>query len=241
MRNNTVPNEQMIAYINRLKDAKDKTGILGISQETNSNINSIEAFWIIDINRDTIPDRVDYSNSHNLYDTVNVRMNDRFDIQLKTKSIQELNTVRDGLISYINSNLFFQELNKIRHNQLSERIGRMNTDLNRIDSLQKVKFFEETRKPGGQQLILNQQQSNETQLLYKDIYAIIKEKQELEMELNMYNQIVTVLNDFTVPIGRTNNIIYYAKRILPCLLTLVIVILIVRSKRTALNRIFEKY
>lgn len=240
MRNNAVPNEQMIAYINRLKESGNKTEMLNISQSTNNNINKIEAFWIIDFNKDTIPDRVDYSNSHNLYDTVNVRMNDRFDIQLQINSTQELSSVRDGLISYINSNMFFQELNKVRLNQLSERIRRMDIDLNRIDSLQKVKFFEETRNKTTQQLILNQP-SNETQLLYKDIYAIIKKKQELETELSMYNQIVTVLNDFTVPLERTNNIFYYAKTVLPCLLILVILILIVISKRTALNRIFEKY
>jgi hypothetical protein len=246
LRNNTVDNEQIIAYINRFKDIKDKsilTEALGISKETSDNILNIGAFWIIDLNRDSIPDKVDYYNSHNVHDTIDVRMKDRFDIQVKIKSLQDLNNVRNGLIHYINSNQFFQEKNKIRLSQLSESIKRMEIDLSRIDSLQKVKYFEETRQratQSGGQIVFNQGQSI-TQLLHEDINKLLKEKQIMEIELNMYSQIVTVLNDFTIPAKRTNNLSYYATRTLPVLLIPVLLIMIFISRREAIKKILEKY
>ena len=247
-RNNTVDNEQIIAYINRLKDVTEKnksifSETLGISKETSNNIISIGAFWIIDLNRDSIPDYVDYTNKHNVHDSINVRMKDRFNIQVKIKSTQDLSKVRDGLIHYINSNQFFQEKNKIRLYQLSESIKRMDIDLSRIDSLQKVKYFEETRQRATQssnQIVLNQTQ-NYTQLLLKEIQDLMKEKQLLEIEQNIYSQIVTVLNDFTIPVKRTNNLSYYAGKTLPYLLIPVLLILIFISQRAAIKKIFEKY
>ena len=246
LRNNTIDNEQIIAYVNRIKDVKDKSILsetLGISKETSDNIINIGAFWIIDLNRDSIPDNVDYYNSHNVHDTINVRMKDRFDIQVKIKSVQDLSKVRDGLIYYINNNPFFQEKNKIRLNQLSESIKRMDVDISRMDSLQKVKYFEETRQKATQsngQIVFIQEQ-NTTQLLHKDILSLIKGKQSLETELNMYNQIVTVLNDFTIPVERTNNLSHFAVRVIPALLISVLLILIFISRREAIKKIFEKY
>ena len=245
LRNNTVDNEQLIAYINRIKDVKEKSILseaLGVSKETSDNIISIGAYWIIDLSRDSIPDKVDYYNSHNVHDTIDVRMKDRFDIQVKIQSVQDLSKVRDGLIYYINSNQFFQEKNKIRLKQLSESIKRMDVDLNRIDSLQKVKYFEETRQKElrNGQIVFNQG-SNNTQLLHKDIQDLLKEKQLLEIEQNMYGQIVTVLNDFTIPIKRTNNLSYFAGRTIPLLLIPVLLILIFISQKAAIKKIFEKY
>ena len=246
LRNNIADNEQMIAYINRMKDVKDKsvfTEALGVSKATSENIINIEAFWIIDLNNDSIPDFVDYSKSHNVHDTINVRMRDRLNIQVKINSAQDLSRVRDGLIYYIDNNQLFQEKNKIRLTQLSESINRIETDISRIDSLQKVKFFEETRLKTTQssgQIVFIQEQ-NDTQLLYEDIQLLMKEKQALEVQHIIYDQIVTVLNDFTIPQARTNNSFYFAARVVPSLLIPVLLILIFISQRAAINRIFEKY
>ena len=247
LKTNVISNEQMIAYINRLKTIKDKSVLaktLDISEEISNNIISIGAFWIIDQNRDTIPDKVDYSNTHNVYDTINIRMKDRFDIQARVKTPQDLSMVRDGLLNFINNNQLFQERNKQRLDQISERINRFDIDLARLDSLQKVKFFEETRIKSSQsvgQIIFSQEQNQNTQLLYNDIYFLIRQKQFLEAEQNTYGQIVTILNDFTIPAERTNSIAYYAIRIIPLLLIPMLLILICIAQKEAIKRIFEKY
>ena len=50
-------------------------------------ISDISAYWIIDLNKDGIPDYVDYKGNHNVYDTLNVRMQNSFDVRVKINDV----------------------------------------------------------------------------------------------------------------------------------------------------------
>jgi hypothetical protein len=169
-------------------------------------------------------------------------MQDRFDIQIKIKSPQDLDKVREGIISYINSNQLFQERNRVRLNQNQELLARLNIDIKQLDSLQKVKYFEETRKRTSQtggQIVFMQEQN--TQLLYNDIYALYSRKQYIESEMEINKGIVTVLSDFSVPSTRINGIIFYTKKILPSFIIVTIIALIFVAKLNMIKEIFNKY
>lgn len=244
LRSNVIENAQMISFINRLqtldKDTFAKT--LGLSKETSDNVSSIGAYWIIDLNKDRVPDNVDYRNSHNIYDTTNIRMVDRFDIQVNIKSPQNLDQIRDGIIKYIESDRLFQQRNNIRLAQNKELLERLNIDIEQLDSLQKVKYFEETRKRASQtggQIVFMQEQN--TQLLYNDIYNLYYRKQNLKAEADLYNGIVTVLSDFSIPSTRINGITYYAKQVLPGVLLITIIILVFIANLSMIKELFKKY
>jgi len=244
LRSNVIENSQIIPYINRLQtlDKESLAKTLNLTKETIDNLSGIGAYWIIDLNKDRIPDNVDYKNSHDIYDTTNIRMLDRFDIQIKIKSPQDLDKVREGIIGYINSNQLFQERNKVRLNQNQELLARLNVDIKQLDSLQKVKYFEETRKRTSQtggQIVFMQEQN--TQLLYNDIYTLYYRKQNLENERDLYSGITTVLSDFSVPSTRINGIMYYTKKILPSFILVTILALIFVAKLNAIKEIFNKY
>ena len=163
LRSNVIDNATMISYINRLQslDKESFSETLSIPKETSDNLAGIGAYWIIDLNKDRIPDNVDYKGSHDIYDTTNIRMQDRFDIQVRIKTPQDLDLVRDGLIKYINSDKLFQQRNNIRLAQNEELLERLKIDIENLDSLQKVKYFEETRKrtsqTGGQIVFMQEQ------------------------------------------------------------------------------------
>jgi len=244
LRSNLIDNAQMIAYINRLQtfDRKTLSETLNLPEGTIKNILSIGAYWIIDLNKDRVPDNVDYRNSHNIYDTTNIRMQDRFDVQVKIKSPQDLDILRDGIIKYINSDPLFQQRNNIRLSQNQELLERLNIDIKQLDSLQKVKYFEETRKRTSQtggQIVFMQEQN--TQLLYNDIYSLYYRKQSLESERNIYNGIVTLLSDFSQPTSRINGLWYYAKDYVPVILIITLLILIASANRDRLKEIYKKY
>jgi hypothetical protein len=244
LRSNVIENSQMISYINRLQtlDKKLFAETLGLSEETSKNISGIGAFWIIDLNKDRVPDEVDYKNSHNIYDTTNIRMQDRFDIQVKIKTPQDLNLVRDGIIKYINSDHLFQQRNNIRLAQNKELLERLRIDIENLDSLQKVKYFEETRKRASQtagQIVFMQEQN--TQLLYNDIYNLYGRKQALESDKDIYNGITTVLSDFSVPTTRINGLSYYAKQVVPIFLIITLLILIALANRMKVEDVLRKY
>jgi hypothetical protein len=121
-------------------------------------------------------------------------------------------------------------------------LTRIDYEIQQLDSLQKVKYFEETRnnqaKLGNQMIFLQEQK---TQLLYSDIYSLYIRRQDLETERDLYQGIVTVLSDFTIPVKRDNGATYYAKIIVPLFFGLTLLFLIIMANRRKLEELFKKY
>jgi len=248
LRSNTVPNAEMISNINQLRillKEKNYNGVataLSIKPEDAEIIKNIEAFWIIDRNSDSIPDYVDYKNAHNVYDSINVRMKDRFVVNVELIDPEGIPKMKDGIFSYVYNNPLFKQQNDFRLKTIDELLVRLNYDIVQLDSLQKVKYFEETRnlKPekGGQMIFL---QEHVTQLVYGDIYDLYDRKQYLDQQKSLYNEILTILSDFYQPVKRHNGGWYYGKTVIPLCLSLTIVYLILRRNRRKLKEVFNKY
>ena len=248
LRNQTILNSDMISYLNRLKTyCKERNVIalanaISISELQVKNISDISAYWVIDKGDDKIPDYIDYYDNHDVYDTVNVRMQDRLDIRVRINSPQELTTVRNGIIAFINNDSLFQQRNRVRLRQNQELLTRLDNDILQLDSLQKVKYFEETRnrqpQTSGQMIFLQEQK---TQLVYPDIYFLYSRKQTLESEIDLYKGIVTVLSDFSIPSKRDNGALYYGKFYIPLFFCITVLILILVANRKKLEEVYKKY
>lgn len=248
LRDVTGTTAELISKINKLHLFCEERNTLALSQaismkpELAKNIEDINAYWIIDQNNDGMADYVDYKANHNVYDTVNVRMQNSVDIRVKINSSIDLNQVRDGILKFIESDSLFQRRNHLRLRQNSELLKRYNADIIQLDSLQKVKYFEETRnmKPAnGGQIIFMQEQK--TQLVYNDIYNIYTKKQELENETDLYTSIITILSDFSTPTRRENGAMYYGKNIIPVFFLAMLLFLILRANKKRLKDVYEKY
>jgi hypothetical protein len=247
-KSNVVSNSEMISYINRLNKLLSEKSIsqvrdtLSINPENDPGILDLEALWIIDKNYDSIPDFVDYRNRHDVYDSVNVRMKDRFTIRVKVRNPARLSNIRDGIISYVNSNPVFQKTNEIRLQQNDEMLTRINYDIKQLDSLQKVKYFEETRnkipEKGGQMIFLQEQK---TQLVYDNIYSLYREKQTIELEKSLHPDIISLVSDFYQPGNRHNGGFYYGKVIIPVVFGLMFIYLIIHRNRKRLKEIYREY
>jgi hypothetical protein len=248
LRNNLVSNSDMIAYLNRLhtysleNNTVALSEALSISPEKVSNIMDISAFWIIDKTEDGIPDYVDYKNNHDVYDTVNVRMNDRLDLRVVIKTPQDLSLVRNGIIKFIEKDSLLQQRNRVRVRQNLELLAKLDNDISLLDSLQKIKYFDETkyRQPQGSgQMIFLQEQK--TQLVYADVYKLYSQKQALESDRDLYKGVVTVLSDFSVPAVRDNGGSYYAVKLVPLFFFLTLMILVLLANRKKLIETYNKY
>ena len=248
LRDNSGTTSEIISKINKLHAFCSENNQVALSialtmkPESVKNISDISAYWIIDMSKDGIPDYVDYKGNHGAYDTINIRMQDRFDIRVKINSPQDLNLVRDGIIKFIESDSLYQQRNRLRLRQNLDLLTHLNYDILQLDSLQKVKYFEETRnmKPsGGGQIVFMQEQK--TQLVYGDIYALFERKQKLESEQDLYKGVVTVLSDFTFPTRRDNGAMYYGKQVIPIVFLITLLILIILSNRKRLEEVYKKY
>ena len=247
-RDNSGTTAELISKINKLHSLCNENNSTGLSQalemkpESVKNISDISAFWIIDQSRDGIPDYVDYKGNHSPSDTNNIRMQDRLNIRVKINSPLDLNSVRDGIIMFIEKDSLFQQRNRVRLKQNHDLLVRLSSDILELDSLQKVKYFEETRnmKPGnGGQIVFIQEQK--TQLVYGDIYSLYAKKQNLESERDLYNGIVTILSDFSLPTRRDNGAMYYGKTVIPIIFIVTLLILIIVANRRKLEDIYIKY
>jgi hypothetical protein len=248
LRTNTIGPADMIPYVNKLHTFCDEgnkpalTEAISLNTGQINNIIDISGFWIIDKNKDNTPDYVDYNDNHNVYDSVNVRMKDRLNIRVKIKTPQELTNVRDGILKYIESDSLFQRKNRIRLRQNQDMLQTLTYNIQLLDSLQKVKYFEETRntqsKAGGQMVFLQEQK---TQLIYKDIFELYTRKQVLEADRDLYKGLVTVLSEFSQPAKRDNGGLFYAKIIVPISFFLTLIILVILSNRKKLKEVFNKY
>jgi hypothetical protein len=239
---------EIISKINKLHNFCLESNLPALSEalsmkpESAKNISDISAYWMIDQSRDGIPDYVDYRGNHNAADTVNIRMQDRLAIRAKINSPQDLSLVRDGIIRFVSSDSLFQQRNRLRIKQNQDLLGRISYDILQLDSLQKVKYFEETRniKPSnGGQIVFMQEQK--TQLVYGDIYALYTRKQLLESERDLYKGVITILSDFSLPARRDNGGLYYGKYVIPAFFVITLLLLIILANRQKLDEIFKKY
>jgi hypothetical protein len=248
LRSNTIPNADMISYFNRLsifirqKNFSELSASLSITPEKAAGIKKIEGFWVVDKNRDLIPDYVDYKNKYNVYDTINLRMQDRFVVDVMLSDPKLFKEISEGLIKYTRKNSFFQERNDLRLRNTDELLIRLNYDIEQLDSLQKVKYFEETRnripERGGQMVFLQEQK---TQLVYEDIYKLYQRKQSLDEQKEVYPDIVTLLADFYQPVRRYNGGTYYGIVVIPAIFGLTLIYLIIKRNRKKIKEIFNKY
>lgn len=248
LKSNTIPNVEMISYVNRLhtfcreNNSVELASALSVTSEKVKYIKDIQAFWIIDMGSDNIPDYVDFHGRHNVLDTVNVRMQDRFLIRVRTSIPQELSNIRDGIITFIENNQFYQNQNKLRLKQADDLLDRIDYEVQQLDSLQKVKYFEESRrlmpKEGGQIIFL---QDYKTQLLHNDIAELISQKQSIEKVKTIYADLITLISDFTPPFKPDNGVLYYGKIIIPVVFCLAIILILLINNRKKLSEAYKKY
>jgi hypothetical protein len=248
LRNNTVSNADMISHLNRLhtycleNNMQALADAISVPLAQVNNIKDIGAFWVIDEARDGYPDYIDYRNAFDIFDTLNIRMQNRIDLRVKINVPQELSLIRNGILNFINKDSLFQLRNRVRIRQNNELIARLDYDIFQLDSLQKIKYFEETknRQPanGGQMIFLQEQK---TQLVYPEIQLLYAKKQTIESDQELYNGIVTVISDFTLPGIRDNGGFYYAKIIIPLFFGLTLILLLLYTNRKKLKEVYQKY
>jgi hypothetical protein len=248
LRSNTVPNSDMIEFFGKLTAALKERNYqsiansLSISTEKASKIVKIKPFWVIDINKDNVPDYIDFRNKFNVYDTLNQRMQDRFIVEAIVKDPSILPDISKGLTSFPGENVSFRLKNEFRIRKNDALLQRLTYDIKQLDSLQKVKYFEETRnrlpEKGGQIIFLQEQK---TQLVYADIYNLYQRKQSIEQENELYKDILTVLSDFSIPIKRFNGGTYFGKIVIPASVVLMLFGLIIFANRKRLKDFYRKY
>jgi len=167
------------------------------------DIKSIKANWIIDINKDGIGDYVDYEDLFNMMDTSMRRLNSRLNIKVEVFDTTAIQGLSGAIVYYIESLPYFKKshVNKIK--QINENLEKVNIELAELDSLQDILYFKEKlkTKENDKFLILNEK---EEQLLHSQIIGLYGSKLGYERTLELFPDMVTIIQDFT-PVTKAEN------------------------------------
>ncbi len=168
----------------RLLNKKRLAQRLNLHDSVVNKIISIHFYSMIDYNKNSIPNTVDFNRSHSLEDTVNVLMSDYVYLQFKLiQSTANAEEIGKAIVDFINQKPFIQSSFTSYKNNLTERLNLCNRELQRLDSLSNKKYFEKTQKQielKNNQLLVG---SNKVQLFYDDILELYGVKSKTKAKL----------------------------------------------------------
>jgi hypothetical protein len=248
LRSNTVSSSEMISYFNKLgllleeENYDAVSDLMSIPRAKVITLKDLKALWMVDQNNDKIPDYIDYKYRSAANDTINERIDDRFAIVVSVADPSDLPLIRDGFLAFVKKDEILKIQNDFRLRKTDELLERLNYDIEQLDSLQEIKYYEETKnlKPqeGGQIVFLQEQK---TQLVYEDIYNLYSRKQILDEEKDVFPEIITVISDFFQPLKRFNGGFFYGKVIIPIFFGLMLIFLIINRNRKKLKELYKRY
>jgi hypothetical protein len=200
---NGINSSDMITYINDLHTLcqKNNTDALALDLQmpdtTARKIKDIQAFFIIDVNKDEVGDYVDFKNSFNPKDTTQQQLIDRFYVSVEVYDNTIFRNVRDGLFRYMRKNPYIIKLNEIRKNELQELIRQSEIEVEKLDSLQNTDYFQNLKKVPIDKDQLTFMAVKETPMYYKDKLSLLYRKQMFQKELELATDAFTIIKDFT--------------------------------------------
>lgn len=199
------------AIISQLENANPLEEKLSLSTKLNiddsiaRSIREIRSFYVIDYNRDSIPNVIDFKNSHSKRDTVNVYHTRVFYLQVKTFSIDNLPIIEQSIKNFVNNNAFVRQKFDAEIMNFKSEIDICNRELQRIDSLAKVSYFKDEQsniKLENNKLIVGEQRK---QLFYDDMFELQKRKRKAELELAQFVEPVVIPGGLVVNPKAVNN------------------------------------
>lgn len=219
IRNNEVPNDELITIINQLSiyarqgNSRALSQSLNLDSVTTTKLNYIAAFWFIDQDGDGAADFIDYKNKYNYgKDSIAARVKHILDIQVRVSDPTILPDIEKGLIHYLNSNAILNKLNAARVKALNAMIAKVSAEIVELDNLQKYEYFEKDQNAaldlGDIGKLRIQGEEKDTRLLHNEVLELERRKLDYEKQLAVYGDIISVVSGFTVSVKPEKTLFY---------------------------------
>ena len=189
---------EMIKSLNQyLKDDDPKAlvSVLQIPVEKTSKLSFLKSYFMIDMNKDSIPDVIDYDNKYLPSDTVNVRIQDKIVVSMGMRDIAMYQDVENAIVDYFKRNPYLISLHEARIKSLQEKEKLYDKNIVELDSLQRIEYFQKTNIPElkmDPKLVFK----TDKQMFYHDKLNLLKQKEEIVKELTSKQDIVSVVSRF---------------------------------------------
>lgn len=213
IQSNTIQNASLIDYINRIHNLAENRDSISLAEQLNipvekaAEIRNLQAFWMIDKNKDGIADEVDYENQFTP-DTItnSVRITSKFFVQLLTYDPTIIRDVQTGLESYIDTYPRLMQIAEVKKQNLETEIARIRSEIEVLDSLRRYEYFlkeKELREYNQNVIRLNElllktgmEEEKPTRLLHQDIIALTNQNLNNVSELELNTEPYIFLSKF---------------------------------------------
>jgi len=178
---------------------------LNLPDSTADAIGKIKPHFIIDYFNNKTPDFIDEKDNFVEKDTINVKMRDRLNIEVRTKNIFSFQQIQDGLIYFFSNNEAFKEEKDVHQQQLHQSIDFIEREVKRLEDLSNFEYFNVPKKISlavdSTGLVVGEKPR---QLYYRDITRLLNQKDSLEKVLTYSVDVVSVIKPFA-PIKKNEN------------------------------------
>lgn len=195
----------LIHDLNEYAKGNDVEGLakeLDITEELANRIDKISAHAVIDKNKDSIIDYIDYKDAVETGDTVDFALPDQLVITAKIKGIEEFSQFEEALKKYFSKNDYLVSLNIARIKLQEEKEWMFHNVLMNLDSLQKVEYFKNNNGTCLEFSSINEKKANvpfvkaKKQMFYNDMEKLFDITGKIEKDMSANLDVVTVLSDF---------------------------------------------
>jgi len=219
MRANATNNQTIMTSLNKLGEyARDRNlevlvNELNINRDVASKIKGLETFWLFDIGDDGIYDGIDIDGRY-LSDTSVIKLENEFVIRIDILDPGILKTVEESLVNYLESKTYLIALNKQRLAELEAQLEQTNYEIEKLDSLQKREYYTnpDHLRQQESQVVFTSEKTVRT--YHNDMFRLLELKQECERDLNIYSDVVTVIESFAVPMNPKYGSVKYGKKLI---------------------------
>ncbi len=192
--------ENLINQLNGYLVTRQTEGLadaLGITSELASKLQSFRYKHVIDENKDSIADWVDYMDVVNCGDSM--VMKNQFILQVRMTSLDDCAEVQKSLVSYFSKNDYLASLNIARLASLEEREWMFHNALLNVDSLQKVDFF--SKDPHYKMEFASKKEeekpllTTKREMYYDHLKNLFDINEKIAVDLSANLEVITVVSD----------------------------------------------
>ncbi len=218
-----VENREIIPIINAISIPNDYAPIarrndLQLPPEVYNNIIQLRASWLIDTDKDSIGNYVDYSDKFHTSpkDTLTQRIKDYFNIRMIVTDPGIIDEVQTALISFIENHPFIKGKNNSRLNEIQSMVSVYESQASVLDSLQNNEYFQspnnniQSLKVGEFEIIGT---AEDRKLYYRDIIRLKENVVKSKTKITYENDALVLMSAFTNPTKPINNLSFYINQV----------------------------
>lgn len=183
---------------------------LGLPVESIEQIKSIKAGYGIVSDRDGFVDWVDYDDEFDPEDTTAYRLEGYFYTQVEVYDESLMDKVETGILNYLYRNKYLSDMNKNRIKQYEQRIGFIDREIEKLDSLQHIMYFEtpkiKSTIPTDKLVFMNE---IDQKLYHHEILSLKQSKLDIQREMEVRGDAITIIQPFTPTASRANTLLSY--------------------------------